>query len=270
MPKIKLRSKNPSASELRTRLSSVRTKGAYVVRLGSRTPLTDYTNRVYHSAMEINTIDSIENSRNKLRMKNCFAGDERVQQSDWYLFSGNNISDANGDPLLPEDLPFPIVVKQICGFKGHGMVKCENPAELVAWMTSHNSNGYYMEQFKNFAKEYRLHATQERVFLSWRKLRKADAQERWFFNSTNCNWVNEDHELFSKPEIWEMMCEHACKAIKATGLSIGAVDVRVKSGARRLEDFIILEVNSAPELGEVGTNYYYDEITKMVKEYDNK
>jgi carbamoylphosphate synthase large subunit len=280
MPVIKLRSKNPSAADLRTRLAGVRTVKSYVVRLGSRTPLSTFKNPVYRGAMEINTIESIENSRSKLRMKNCFAA-EVVRQSNWWEFRGNNTSQMRViDPTInfdghPHDsiveastLPYPIVVKQICGFKGHGMVKCETEAELNVWLANHNPTGYYIEEFKNFAKEYRLHATQNEVILSWRKLRRADAAERWFFNSSNCNWVNEEHEMFAKPACWNLMCEHAIRAIRATGLSIGAVDVRVKSGGNKLEDFIVLEVNSAPELGEVGTEAYFNVITKMIKEYE--
>src|SRR5665647_2561948 len=85
MPYIKLRSKNPSASDLRTRLASVRTKNPFVVRLGSRVPLSTYTNPLYQRAEEINTIESIENSRDKLRMKECFCSQE-VKQSHWYTF----------------------------------------------------------------------------------------------------------------------------------------------------------------------------------------
>lgn len=273
MPLIKLRSKNPSATELRTRLSAVRTKNPFVVRLGSRTPLTTFRNRIYHGATEINTIDSIENSRDKLKMKNCFAGELGVIQTDWFTFNNGRLqcADPNGnlEILEPGQIPFPIVIKQIVGFKGHGMVKCENVEELNTWLVNHSTNGHYIEEFKNFAKEYRLHATQERVFLSWRKLRREDAVERWFFNSTNCNWVGEEHELFAKPEAWDLMCEHAVGAIRATGLSIGAVDVRCKSNCRGVDDFIVLEVNSAPELLERGTEAYYTEITKIVRDHDN-
>ena len=258
MPLIKLRSKNPSAADLRTRLSIVRTRTPFVVRLGSRTPLSTFRNRIYHNATEINTIDSIENSRDKLRMKTCFTNEE-VKQSAWWNFNEED------DTLIT----FPCVVKQVCGFKAHGMVKCETREELDTWKSNHSTTGYYIERFHPFSKEYRLHATQEGVFLSWRKLRREDAAERWFFNSTNCNWVGEEHELFAKPEAWDLMCEHAVRAIRATGLSIGAVDVRCKSNCRGIEDFIVLEVNSAPEILEKGTEAYYTEIIKMVKDHDN-
>ena len=258
MPLIKLRSKNPSAADLRTRLSSVRTRTPFVVRLGSRTPLNTFRNRLYHNATEINTIDSIENSRDKLKMKECFTNEE-VRQATWWSFREEDIA----------LITFPLVIKQVCGFKGHGMVKCEAQEELDSWLANHSTTGYYMEKFHNMAKEYRLHATQEGVFLSWRKLRKSDAEQRWFFNSTNCNWVGEEHELFAKPEAWDLMCEHAVRAIRATGLSIGAVDVRCKSNCRTENDFIVLEVNSAAELHEVGTEAYYTEIIKMTKDHDN-
>ena len=144
----------------------------------------------------------------------------------------------------------------------------DDKEQLDEWLKHNEQRGFYVEEYKDFGKEYRLHATQNEVFLSWRKVRKADAEQKWFFNSTNCNWLNEKHENFEKPKAWDLMCEHAILAIRATGLSIGAVDIRCKKDASKIEDFIVCEVNSAPEIGLIGTEVYFNQISKMIRELD--
>lgn len=127
---------------------------------------------------------------------------------------------------------------------------------------------WYAESYKNYGREYRIHVTQDEVFMVWRKLRKADAEERWFFNSHNCNWVGETHELFNKPSNWDQLCREAVNAARATGLDIGAVDLRVSS--QNAAQFIILEINSAPALGEEGVNKYREQIKKVLtKKYSD-
>jgi glutathione synthase/RimK-type ligase-like ATP-grasp enzyme len=254
--RVKLRSKNPSASKLRSMLRSIRCNNPFLVRLGSRTPLAEIFPRNNSRVIELNTIEAIENSRNKLRMKACF-NTEGISHAKWFPRE-----QFNNDP---QQAKYPIVVKQIFGFKGHGMRLVEKLEDFRPI-----PDGSYVEEFKNFSREYRIHCTRDESFLAWRKLRREDAKERWFFNSTNCNWVSEEHEMFQKPKIWNLMCEHAQRAISATGLTIGAVDVRCKSDAKSEKDFIILEVNSAPELGEVGTESYFKVIKKIVEDNDTK
>jgi D-alanine-D-alanine ligase-like ATP-grasp enzyme len=138
-------------------------------------------------------------------------------------------------------------------------------------MKSKDLSGYIFEEYYNYAREYRLHVTKDGNFLSWRKLRKNDAKERWYFNSDNCVWAGEDNPLFDKPVNWEEIQQHAIKACVAVGLDICAVDVRVQSSKnedgikRKTCDFIILETNSAPSLGEKGSEIYYNQILKLIK-----
>ena len=114
------------------------------------------------------------------------------------------------------------------------------------------------------------YVTKNGNFLSWRKLRKNDAKDRWYFNSDNCVWVGEDNPLFDKPINWEEIQQHAIKACASVGLDICAVDVRVQSSKdedgnkRKSCDFIILETNSAPSLGEKGSEAYYNQILKLI------
>lgn len=101
--------------------------------------------------------------------------------------------------------------------------------------------------------------------MSWRKLRKSDAKERWFFNSSNCNWISPEHELFNRPNNWANIERDCIQAMIAVGLDIGAVDVRVQS--KDNPEYIILEVNSAPALGEQGIEIYKNEIIKLIENY---
>jgi glutathione synthase/RimK-type ligase-like ATP-grasp enzyme len=260
MYSVKLRSMNPSARQLRGMLHTVKTNHPFLVRLGSRTPTTEIFSRI-SGVRELNSIESIENSRSKLRMRDCF---EKAEVS---MASGfTNVPNV----ALDKEVKFPILIKRDYGSKGRGMEKIDTKEDLDKWLKKNNSTGFYVEEYKDYGKEYRLHATQNEVFLSWRKVRRSDAEQKWFFNSTNCNWLNEGHENFEKPKAWDLMCQHAVKAMRATGLSIGAVDIRCKKDAKTENDFIVCEVNSAPELGEVGTVEYFKVLNKIIKENDSK
>ena len=241
-----IRTKNPSAAPLRR---SIFVNKRAIVRLGSRTP----SRQIYptQSFVEVNTVESIENSRDKLRMKECFSRYD-VKQAEWLTLDQAPIT---------RMADFPYVGKQIVGFKGHGMQLIENVDQLRDFIRTHNSS-YFIEKFYNYAREYRIHATSDHSFLSWRKLRRADAEQRWFFNSTNCNWVGEDHELFQRPNNWDELCNAAVMAVRSVGLDIGAVDIRVQS--RNNPDYIVCEVNSAPQLGEIGIEHYRREITNII------
>lgn len=252
---VKIRTKNHSASPLKNSInSSCRT----VVRLGSRTPIE----RIFPKGVqlgrriiEINTPEAVENSSNKIKMKECFT-DKSIPQTEW----------STKDKLFEDSkltLELPIIAKRIYGFKGRGMQKLDTEDKVNDFVREHSSN-YIYENFKNYAREYRLHCTQTECFLAWRKLRRSETPEdkRWFFNSDNCNWVNKDHELFNKPSNWRNIVDNSIKAVTAVGLDIGAVDVRVQ--ANRDSKYIILEVNSAPSLGEIGVQKYKEQILKLI------
>ena len=265
-----IRTKNSSAYPLRR---DIIVPERTIVRLGSRTPSSIIYPRGTRF-MEINTVESIENSRDKLRMKECFSR-ANVPQAEYYEARGNNttqIRELSGDyDGHPEDtikeveqMTYPLVGKLVVGFKGHGMQLINNAEELRTWLRTHNNGQYYLEKFYNHGREYRLHATQSRVFLSWRKLRRNDSDQRWFFNSTNCNWVGEEHELFNRPSNWDEICTAAINAIRSVGLDIGCADIRVQ--AKNNPRFIVCEVNSAPALAEVGLAAYKSEIQLIANE----
>lgn len=265
--KVQIRTKNHTAAPLRGSINSpIRT----VVRLGSHTP----TERVFPRGImegkrifEINTVEAIQNSSNKMRMKRCFRERNVPQAIWWELRNGRVYNPDSNDEVDIEELPYPIVVKRINGFKGHGMCKVSNSEEFRNWL-SRGLHGYFVEKFYNYGKEYRLHVSAASgVFLVWRKLRRADAENKWFFNSTNCNWVGINNDLFDTPPFWEDMKRAAVDALHSTGLDLGAVDIRCRRNPTRGNNFIVCEVNSAPALGEIGIESYRSEISKLIENY---
>jgi hypothetical protein len=152
-------------------------------------------------------------------MKACFK-QHNVTQANWYhgTFNVETIKRHFGISKTEE---YQLVGKAICGFQGKGMVLIENDTQLMDFCRTHTPQNFYLELFHNYGREYRLHATREKVFMVWRKLRTKDAEERWFFNSHNCNWVGENNELFDKPRNWTDLCEQAKRAVESCGLDIG-------------------------------------------------
>lgn len=255
--KVQIRTKNYSSAPLRGAIFSDQ---RVIVRLGSTTTITSAFPKgvqLGRPIKEINKVEAVENSRSKLRMKSCFAQHD-LPQSVWWDSIDDLMTETN-------PIPYPIVAKRIFGFKGHGMLLINNKEELDNFIKNTNTSGYYFEEFKNYAREYRLHCTKTECFMSWRKLRKSDAKERWFFNSSNCNWISPEHELFNRPNNWANIERDCIQAMIAVGLDIGAVDVRVQS--KDNPEYIILEVNSAPALGEQGIEIYKNEIIKLIENY---
>lgn len=264
MFRTQIRTKNHSSKDLR---GNIQLPFRSIVRLGSTTTTQEAfpkAVRLGKRIIECNTPEAIENSRSKLRMKNCFA-QANVPQSDWWTISnGRFINGRTNEETRREDLPYPILIKRINGFKGHGMYKIDSLEQLNAH--NHSLSGSYTESYHNYNREYRIHCTQERAFMSWRKLRRSDTPEdrRWFFNSENCNWVNEEHSLFDKPTNWDAIVNSCIEAMKSTGLDLGSFDVRVQSSRVQDPQFVLIEVNSAPSLGNQGIAAYKMEISRVL------
>ncbi len=251
---VRIRTSNYTARPLRR---SILVDRYAITRLGSLTPTSDVFPGI-RNVIEVNTVDAIQNSRSKLRMKACFKT-KNIPQANWWDSYQALAHDEN-------PLPYPLVVKRVFGFQGRGMQLLANDKELKAWLREHNTDGWFFEKFYNYSREYRLHVAKGiGVFLSWRKLRTRDAADRWFFNSENSNWVNIDHSLFNKPACWKSMEKAAIDCIDATGLDIGACDIRVQSSRHINPKFIVCEINSAPALQELGIEKYKEAIKKLVE-----
>lgn len=268
--RIRLRTKNHTAEDLRDKLYTTFHSKPVIVRLGSLTPIEGITSRT--DVLEINKTEAIEISRDKKLMKEVFSN-SKVKTARWFVENKGfyEFTTGIGCGINVKDLPYPILSKSRTGQGGSGNTLHKDQKSLEEWMKGKDLDNYIFEQYYNYAREYRLHVTQEGNFLSWRKLRKNDAKERWYFNSDNCVWVGEENPLFDKPVNWEEIQKHAVLACKTVGLDICAVDVRVQSSKdeddnkRKTCDFIILETNSAPSLGDKGSEIYYNQILNLIK-----
>jgi len=229
-----------------------------VVRLGSTTVLED--NRV-----ECNSVEAVQNSANKLKMKRCFDALD-VRTAVWLKGEMSTIEDIVA-------LGFPLVVKHIFGSRGTGNYLVRRQEELETILQGKTLSNYIFEKFYNYSREYRLHVTEDGCFYTCRKMLKTDTdpEDRWFRNDSNSVWIVEENENFDKPVNWDLCVSESIKALKAVGLDVGAVDLRIQSRLNNKEivredpDFIIVEINSAPSFGEITAQKYTEEIPKILK-----
>lgn len=249
-----------------------------LIRFGSTTPVEETKMVQDPNRIELNSIEAIRNSSNKLRMKNCFHENE-VKTALWWtiveggqrLFNQENYQGENGGGtyLRVEELPYPIVVKHKYGSRGRGNTKINTEEDMTAWLdnTPHHSN-YIFEVFHNFSREYRLHVTENGCFYTCRKLLRNEFKDdpaSWQRHDERCNWVREEHELFDKPINWDEIEVQCVNALKSVGLDFGAIDLKVQSATtssgerREWCDFIVIEINSAPSFGSI-TEIKYKEI----------
>ena len=98
-----IRTKNPSGFPLRGKIF---VPGRSIVRLGSQTPTQQAFPKSYgrYPIAELNTVESILNSRDKLRMKNCFHSFDYLSHHHHDLSSTFNYQKAKTSP--PEISPW--------------------------------------------------------------------------------------------------------------------------------------------------------------------
>lgn len=248
-----------------------------IIRLGSTTEISEVA---MEGRIEVNTTEAIKNSSNKLKMKTAFT-ELGVKTADWYKYAGlydgahsfiKNF-DNEEEPILSNELPFPIIAKEHYGSRGNGNTKLDNLEELEAYIEANDIRRVLFEKFYNFSREYRLHVTEEGCFYTCRKMLKNDTpdDQKWFRNDKHCVWIMEENEAFDIPSNWEDVVHHSVLALKAVGLDIGAVDLKIQSATkkdgvtpRENPEFIVVEINSAPSFGEETTKKYIEELPKII------
>jgi len=247
---VRIYSRHPSHNSIR---KNILVPVLSVLRLGSTTEWDK-------SEYELNSIESVQNSSSKLKMKQCF-DEANVKTAPWWK------SPIEIDNL--EEKPKSIIAKKIFGSRGEGMKKFDTYEEFLDFVNNNpNVNKYIFEEYKNYTREYRLHVDANGCFYTCRKMLKSDTPEenKWFRNDSNCVWYLEENENFDRPTNWDEIVAECVKALNATGLDIGACDVRVqgaknsKGQMRENPEFIIVEINSAPSFGEITEEKYAERI----------
>lgn len=261
MYKVQIRSRHPSHAPLRLELPKFKYKT--VIRLGSTTPYKD-TIANGGKRIELNNVEAVTNSSNKLLMKNCF-NEHNVLTADWIH---NSICSELEFEQWFKNISFPIISKFIYGSRGKGNVFHNTYNDFLQWKKDRNLNTYIFEKYYNYVREYRLHVSKDGCFYSCRKMLKQDTplKKRWYRNDDNCVWILEDNPLFDKPSNWEKVIEESVKALNAVGLDMGAIDLRIQSSKKKKPKFIIVEINSAPSFGEITLEKYKEQIPLILNE----
>lgn len=274
---LSIRSRHPSCNALR---KQIRVPYKAVYRHGSTTQ-SRYDR-------EINSIESVQKAASKLLMKQAF-DEGSVKHVRWGKLS-EAVIEKDWIKVGDVKLQFPVVVKNIFGSRGKGNYKINNPKEFTDSIKGKDLSNYIVEEFFSGTREYRVHVTSEGAIYNLRKMLKTDTPEdkRWIRNDDTCVWICENlpiwsekgdflgfqHEIspkFDKPTNWDKIVEECIKALKAVGLDIGAVDIKVQSAkdpdkrVRKVPDFYIIEINSAPSIGKITSQIYKDHLPKILK-----
>ena len=273
MPRtIRVRSRNHSAGLLR---NQVRCARPTVLRLGSFTP----TNQIFTPAqiregvVEINTVQSCQNSNDKFLMKQCF-DNCAVPTANWALMNNTRYVEGetavrivNAENKSYNYLRFPLIIKNRHSSRGRGIYFVENASDYTRYFASLNTSAHIIEEYKNYSKEYRVHASSREAFYANRKMLLNDVPEeqRFHRHHENTVWIVPENPNFVAPANMEEIKQAAINAILSVGLTIGCVDVKVQQNrAGRDPEFIILETNSGPALGELTAPLYINELTQLI------
>lgn len=268
---VKIRSRHPSHDVLRGVFAGFPFRS--IVRFGSTTTIKEvYGKELKEPVVEINTVEAVKVSSNKLHMKEKF-DEAGISSADWWEVEIGNVfckSGLESKKCEAKELPYPIVAKHIFGSRGTGNYLLHSEAELNKWLGGKDLSKYIFEKYYSYNKEYRLHVTKDGCFYTCRKMLKEDTpkEKRWFRNDSNSIWIKEDNGLFDRPTSWKLIVDDCVKALKAVGLDFAAFDVRVQSGADKngVQRWIIIESNSAPSFGEITAEKYHDILPKLIED----
>lgn len=246
-----VRSKNHSCEPLRG--APVRRR--MILRLGSTTPTEQITRR--RDYVELNKPEACKISGNKILMKKVFI-DAGVKTAEYFTLKRDYKQSFVKDYFNRFGV---IIAKHKHSSKGNGIFLLKNYDDFKNFVRENDFINFVFEKYYNYNKEYRLHVT-DNCFYTCRKMLKRDVEDRWHRHDSNSVWILEDNPSFDKPENWDDIVNDCIRARKALGLDICAFDVKCETQKAR-PNWIILESNSAPALGDIGIQKYKDEIYRL-------
>lgn len=242
MYKLRVFSPNKSCAPLRC----IKLNQRVLLRFGSTTPLVSK-----YKYLEINSIDGVKISANKIKMKKAFdkAG---IKHSEWIRSSDiNKIIEFFYTHKI-------LIAKHHHSSKGEGIYYIDSKESLDAFIITHNDlNNYVFEKYYFYPNEYRLHIDVNRgCFYACKKVFIENPEVEWHKHANNSIFVlvREDHVL---PDCWNEMIENCKLAMKEMNLQICCFDVLCSNN-----DFIIVESNTAPALGNYGITFYSNHLMK--------
>lgn len=273
MYEIRIWSKQPSHKTLRKEFlkSKYKLPIPSVVRLGSITKSNLHW-------IEINSVESIEISSDKLLMKKKF-NEAGVKTAEWT--TGNSLKEIQ-ENLEKAEINYPIIAKSRNGSRGIGNTLIDDEHHLKNWTNNRDLSRYIFERYYNYALEYRLHITKNGCFYTCRKALKKDRDTSKDFQRhiDNTVWFLEDNKVqFKKPNSWDDIVNDCVKALNTIGADVLSFDVKVqgetnpKDGSKRkYQDYILIESNSASSMKSNGEGLsicaqkYLDILPKLIME----
>lgn len=259
---MRILSRHPSCAKLRHKIFI---KGSKVVYRHGSTTKGDFK-------YEINSVESVRNSADKLRMKECFtkAG---ISQANWRRLE--ILKSKEQMATFIKEVGFPdnhLIIKSRFGSRGNGNYLIKTQKELDAFISSRNCSDYIIEEYKNYSKEFRIHVHANGYFYTCRKALKKDTPdtEKFQRHDDNCVWILETNPDFGKPSNWVDIVSDCVKALKAIGGDVLAFDVKATDPKNSKEKnkavkWIIIESCSAPSFGDVTADRYIVELPKIIK-----
>lgn len=215
---------------------------------------------------EINTAEACRICGNKITMKSRFTHG-KIKTAPWFIFSlkGEEANIQRVSHYLKKWKR--LIIKHKFSSKGNGIYFIETLDDFKEFLNTIPQNtlkNYIIEKYYTYSREYRIHVTRQGCFLADRKMLKSDAEVRWHRHADNSIWISDDNPLFNKPDNWEDIILSCVNALKSVNLDIGAVDVKIQSKEKTNPDWVILEINSAPALGEKSVEKYKNIILKLI------
>jgi glutathione synthase/RimK-type ligase-like ATP-grasp enzyme len=211
----------------------------------SRTVRVRFGSQIKHRkrAIDFNSIEAIENTANKMKMKAIFS--EAGVNSPRYLSNNDTAKDTIMSGYLGEHLFF----KTPYHSRGRGMVIYDNKESAV----TQNKQGYF-EQAQVSDREFRVHVMDGEVFyVDEKRVREGES------HSTVKNMDN--GYKFRRPlkDYPPEVESESIKAVLALGLDFGAADVGVNENGTW-----IYEVNSAASLRTKTRKLYQKALVKLI------
>lgn len=246
MFKLRVFSPNTSCAPLR----SIPFNQRVLLRLGSITPLVSK-----YKYLEINTIEGIKISGNKIAMKRAF-DKASVIHSEWI----NSASKSDIRKFL--NLHKILIAKHKHSSKGKNIYYIDNLKSLDYLCDTVDIKDLVFEKYYFFPDEYRVHIdVNHGCFYACKKVLKPDADVQWHKHADNSVFVlvKKDHKL---PECWENMINDCIKVLKQMKLTIACFDILCSNN-----NYIIVESNTAPSLASYGITYYSNHLKKY---YDTR
>lgn len=258
--KISVRSRNKSCAPLK----ELRFPVKVIYRMGSTTPTEVITHR--KKILEINKPEACKLSGDKILMKKRFTRCG-IPTAPWFMVNRNDVNHDRVKHYLNKWKT--IIIKHKNSSKGNGIYLIKSIEDYYNFLNTkeHDISTYIFEKYFTYSKEYRVHVTKKGCFYASRKMLKEDAEVRWHRHENNSVWIKEENDLFHKPTVWDDIVTSCINALKCLELDVAAFDVKVQTEKHAPEQFIILESNSAPALGENGIIKYSEMLTNFVQNH---